>query len=106
MSNMDEDDEEDGGSAHSDDEYLQDESSRGMRDAVRDYRSHAKQTHRRHRGVIQFKGARTLWWIKHKVGYLPDRVSGKLEHGDRKTVVESEVSFGDNADKQSTILVM
>ncbi|KAK7955699.1 uncharacterized protein PG986_004921 [Apiospora aurea] len=74
-----------------DDKYLQDESSRGMRDALRDYRSHAKQTHRRHRGVMQFKSARTLWWMKHKVGYLQDRVSGKLEHGDRKTVVESEV---------------
>lgn len=73
------------------DQYLQDESNRGMRDALRDYRSHAKQTHRRHRGVMQFKGVRTLWWMKHKVGYLQDRVSGKLEHGDRKTVVESEV---------------
>ncbi|KAK8052287.1 meiotically up-regulated protein [Apiospora rasikravindrae] len=80
-----------GSDENEDDKYLQDASNGGMRDALRDYRSHAKQTHRRHRGVMQFKSARTLWWMKHKVGYLQDRVSGKLEHGDRKTVVESEV---------------
>ncbi|KAK8060871.1 hypothetical protein PG996_010801 [Apiospora saccharicola] len=83
----------DGFRSNGDDELMQDEANSGMRDALRDYRSHAKQTHRRHRGVMQFKSARTLWWMKHKVGYLQDRVSGKLEHhgGDRKTVVESEV---------------
>ncbi|KAK7996457.1 hypothetical protein PG989_004497 [Apiospora arundinis] len=91
MSNIVGDDDDSGDSGSESDRYLQDESSRGMRDALRDYRSHAKQTHRRHRGVMQFKGVRTLWWMKHKVGYLQDRVSGKLEHGDRKTVVESEV---------------
>ncbi|KAK8033847.1 hypothetical protein PG991_003245 [Apiospora marii] len=83
----------DGFRSNGDDELMQDEAPGGVRDALRDYRSHAKQTHRRHRGVMQFKSARTLWWMKHKVGYLQDRVSGKLEHhgGDRKTVVESEV---------------
>lgn len=74
-----------------------DDGARGMRETWREYRRNSKQTHRRHRGLMQFKSARTLWWMKHKVGGLQGRVAGSGGHGDhaggreRETVVESEV---------------
>lgn len=81
----------DGGDGDGDD----DDGSRGMREAWREYRRNSKQTHRRHRGLMQFKSARTLWWMKHKVGGLQGRVAGGLgDHAgarERGTVVESEV---------------
>ncbi|KEQ75011.1 hypothetical protein M436DRAFT_42837 [Aureobasidium namibiae CBS 147.97] len=64
--------------------------SRNVVDSYQEYREHSKQINRRHRGVMQFKSARTMWWMKHKAEHLQDRISGIFEHHERTTGIESE----------------
>jgi hypothetical protein len=64
--------------------------SRNVVDSYQEYREHSKQINRRHRGVMQFKSARTMWWMKHKAEHLQDRISGIFEHHERETGIESE----------------
>ncbi|KAG9531204.1 hypothetical protein KCU93_g2031, partial [Aureobasidium melanogenum] len=64
--------------------------SRNVLDSYHEYREHSKQINRRHRGVMQFKSARTMWWMKHKAEHLQDRISGIFEHHERTTGIESE----------------
>lgn len=63
---------------------------RNVWDSYQEYREHSKQINRRHRGVMQYKSARTMWWMKHKVEHLQDRISGVFEHHERGTGIESE----------------
>lgn len=69
---------------------LQDSGHRDLTSSWKDYKSHAKQMHRRHRGVMQHKSARTMWWMKHKVENVSDRVSGVFSHHERTGGVETE----------------
>jgi len=39
---------------------------------------------------MQFKSARTMWWMKHKAEHLQDKVQGIFEHHERATGIESE----------------
>jgi hypothetical protein len=64
--------------------------NRNVIDSYQEYREHSKQINRRHRGVMQFKSARTMWWMKHKAEHLQDRISGIFEHHERETGIESE----------------
>ncbi|KAI5275962.1 hypothetical protein E4T47_01191 [Aureobasidium subglaciale] len=64
--------------------------SRNVIDSYHEYRENSKQINRRHRGVMQFKSARTMWWMKHKAEHLQDRISGIFEHHERATGIESE----------------
>ncbi|THX44604.1 hypothetical protein D6D10_00232 [Aureobasidium pullulans] len=64
--------------------------SRNVVDSYHEYREHSKQINRRHRGVMQFKSARTMWWMKHKAEHLQDKVQGIFEHHERATGIESE----------------
>jgi hypothetical protein len=64
--------------------------NRNVIDSYQEYREHSKQINRRHRGVMQFKSARTMWWMKHKAEHLQDRIAGVFEHHERTTGIESE----------------
>src|SRR5882757_2368026 len=68
---------------------------RGVRAQVRDYKDHHKQLHRKHRGVMQWKGARTVDWMVKKVKGaegLGDRIVGRDKDGDKAGGgVETEV---------------
>ncbi|KAI4723049.1 hypothetical protein E4T48_00610 [Aureobasidium sp. EXF-10727] len=64
--------------------------NRNVLDSYHEYREHSKQINRRHRGVMQFKSARTMWWMKHKAEHLQDRISGIFEHHERASGIESE----------------
>ncbi|KAL2427342.1 Meiotically up-regulated protein 190 [Exophiala dermatitidis] len=67
--------------------------SRGLRAQVRDYKDHRRELHRKHRGVMQWKGARTLDWMAEKVRRGKGRVGQVFEHGEDKKSgdVETEV---------------
>lgn len=66
---------------------------RGARAQVRDYKDHHKQLHRKHRGVMQWQGARTLDWMAGKAKRSKDRVGDVFRHDDDAKAggIETEV---------------
>lgn len=66
---------------------------RGARAQVRDYKDHHKQLHRKHRGVMQWKTARTLDWMAGKAKRSKDRVGDVFRHDDDAKAggIETEV---------------
>ncbi|KAK3489587.1 uncharacterized protein B0T23DRAFT_363206 [Neurospora hispaniola] len=68
-----------------------DDGKRGVVAQVQDYKQHRKQLHRKHRGVMQWKAARTLDWLGGKVKKGKGKVMELGEHGDKDTGIETEV---------------
>jgi len=66
---------------------------RGARAQVRDYKDHHKQLHRKHRGIMQWRGARTLDWMTGKAKRSKDRVGDVFRHNDDAKAggIETEV---------------
>ncbi|KAJ9653101.1 hypothetical protein H2198_007676 [Neophaeococcomyces mojaviensis] len=69
----------------------QHDSSRGARAQVKDYKDHHKQMHRKHRGIMQWKSARTLDWAGGKAKRAKSRIGGLFEHGSKDQGIETEV---------------
>jgi hypothetical protein len=65
--------------------------SRGVINQAKDYKDHHKQLHRKHRGVMQWKGARTAEWMGEKMRLGKGKVAGVFEHQERTTGIETEV---------------
>lgn len=65
--------------------------SRGLRAQVQDYKKHHKSLHRKHRGVMQWKCARTLDWMANKAKHGKGKVEGIFEHRDKEQGIETEV---------------
>ena len=57
--------------------------SRGIVDQVKDYKASAKQLHRKNRGAMQWKGPRTLAWMKHVGDRGKAKVGGLFGHHER-----------------------
>lgn len=68
-----------------------DDGSRGVRAQAKDYRDHRKQLHRKHRGVMQWKGVRTMDWAGGKVKRAKSRVGGVFHHSEKDQGIETEV---------------
>lgn len=64
---------------------------RGPKAQLQDYREHRKTLHRRHCGLMQWKGARTVDWMMGKARRGRDKIVGLTEHGKREPGVETEV---------------
>ncbi|GME24699.1 meiotically up-regulated protein [Neofusicoccum parvum] len=64
---------------------------RGLAASVKDYKRHKKQLHRKNRGLMQWKGPRTLQWMKHKIEHGEQRVEGLFKHQERQPGIETEV---------------
>lgn len=62
---------------------LSEDGSRGIVDQVKDYKDSAKQLHRRNRGAMQWKGPRTLAWMKHVGDRGKAKVGGLFKHHER-----------------------
>ncbi len=63
-----------------------DDGDRGLRAQVRDYKDHHRQLHRKHRGIMQWKGARVGNWMVKKVKAVPEigeRIVGRDKDGDK-----------------------
>ena len=63
----------------------------GPAQQIKDYSANSEQLHRRHRGLMQWKGARTANWMKSKAEHARNRVSDSFGHHERDPGVETEV---------------
>ena len=68
-----------------------DDGSRGGIAQIKDYKDHRKSLHRKHKGVMQWKAARTGDWALSKVRHGSSRVSEVFEHQEKAQGVETEV---------------
>ncbi|KAL9629298.1 MAG: hypothetical protein Q9204_005351 [Flavoplaca sp. TL-2023a] len=57
----------------------------------REYSEHSDQLHRHHRGLMQWKGARTAKWMKTRIEDGKDKIANSLKHQDRNPGIETEV---------------
>lgn len=64
---------------------------RGIKRRLTKNSERRKHLHQKERGMMQWKGARTLAWVGRSVSNVPRRVSGKLRMEPRRPGVESEV---------------
>lgn len=71
----------------------EDESARksGPIEDIKEYKKHSKQLHRRHRGLMQWKVARTGNYLKTKIEHGKDHMLDGFKHHDRDPGVETEV---------------
>ena len=65
--------------------------SRGPLNQIKDYKDHHKQLHRQHRGIMQWKSARTVDWMSTKVDHGKNRIMDTFRHNEREPGVETEV---------------
>ena len=63
----------------------------GPIDDIRDYKKHSKQLHRRHRGLMQWKVARTGNYVKTKIEHGKDHLLDSFQHHERQPGIETEV---------------
>ena len=63
----------------------------GPIDQIKDYKTHSKQLHRRHRGLMQWKGVRTANYLKTKVQHGKDHLTDHFKHHERDPGIETEV---------------
>jgi len=68
-----------------------DDGSRGGRAQVKDYKDHRKQLHRKHRGIMQWKAARSADWMMGKVKRGTSKIGEAFEHTEKEQGVETEV---------------
>ena len=65
------------------DSKLSDDGKRGTIDQFKDYKQHNKELHRKHRGMMQWKGPRTLAWMKHTADRGKNKIKDMVHHKDR-----------------------
>jgi hypothetical protein len=68
-----------------------DDGSRGALAQIKDYKDHRKRLHRKHRGIMQWKAARTGDWALHKLLDETSRVGEVFEHHEKDVGIETEV---------------
>lgn len=68
-----------------------DDGTRGAVGQMRDYKDHHRQLHRQHRGVMQWRAARTADWALGKARRGKGKVEGIFEHSEKSNGVETEV---------------
>jgi hypothetical protein len=68
-----------------------DDGSRGPMAQFKDYKDHRKQFHRKNRGIMQWKVARSGDWAMDKVRHGKSRVGEIFEHQEKTTGMETEV---------------
>ncbi|KAK4198124.1 hypothetical protein QBC40DRAFT_350468 [Triangularia verruculosa] len=68
-----------------------DDGKRGPISQLQDYKRHHKQLHRKHRGVMQWKTARSVDWMVDKVKDGKSKVKGLVDHSEKEQGIETEV---------------
>ncbi len=63
----------------------------GPLEEIKDYKKHSKQLHRRHRGLMQWKVARTGNYLKTKIEHGKDHMLDSFKHHERDPGIETEV---------------
>jgi hypothetical protein len=70
---------------------LSNDGKRGAVETLEEYKNHRKQLHRRNRGLMQWKGPRTLQWMANKMDRGGKKVGSLFNHHERDTEIETEV---------------
>lgn len=65
------------------DSKLSEDGKRSTLDQIKDYKQHNKELHRKNRGVMQWKGPRTLAWMKHTADRGKNKVKDLVHHKER-----------------------
>ncbi|KAJ8604414.1 hypothetical protein MRB53_041803 [Persea americana] len=65
--------------------------SGGFINDAKAYLRHKDSLHRKGRGAMQWKGPRTMAWMKHKVEHIAANVEEKFSHKERAPGVETEI---------------
>jgi len=73
------------------DKDISEDGSRGLRNQVQEYRQGRKQIHRKHRGIMQWQGVRTMDWAGGKAKRAKSKVGDLFHHGEKGPAVETEV---------------
>lgn len=60
-------------------------------DKMKDYKNEAKEKHRTHRGIMQYKPARNLQHVKEKLDRVESKVEGMFSRHTREPGIETEV---------------
>ncbi|KAI5358583.1 putative C2 domain, synaptotagmin-like mitochondrial-lipid-binding domain, C2 domain superfamily [Septoria linicola] len=60
-------------------------------DKAKEYKKHAKQKHRKQRGLMQYKPARNAQWAKEKLGRVESKVESLFSRHTREPGIETEV---------------
>ncbi|KAK4184031.1 hypothetical protein QBC35DRAFT_541491 [Podospora australis] len=68
-----------------------DDGERGVVSQLQDYKKNHKRLHRKHRGIMQWKAARTVDWVKDKAKEGKGKVEGLGRHGEKEVGIETEV---------------
>ncbi|KAK4172841.1 hypothetical protein QBC36DRAFT_68578 [Triangularia setosa] len=68
-----------------------DDGKRGPISQLQDYKRHHKQLHRKHKGVMQWKAARSVDWMVDKVKDGKSKVQGLMDHSEKEQGIETEV---------------
>ena len=76
---------------HSIEKSSADDGKRGPLAQIKDYKEHAGELHRQHRGLMQWKGARTAKWMKTKMQHGKEHVADGLKLNGKDAGVETEV---------------
>ncbi|KAK0485958.1 hypothetical protein IW261DRAFT_1548948 [Armillaria novae-zelandiae] len=67
----------------------------GVKNQFKEYRKRKGELHRKHRGLMQWKGVRNIAWIgrsvEHKADKLEHKLKGKLKHQQKEMGIEREV---------------
>ncbi|KAK0212683.1 hypothetical protein DFS33DRAFT_1391528 [Desarmillaria ectypa] len=67
----------------------------GVKNQFKDYRKREGELHRKHRGLMQWKGVRNIAWlgrsVENKANKLEHKLKGKLKHQQKEMGIEKEV---------------
>ncbi|KAL0947477.1 hypothetical protein HGRIS_013582 [Hohenbuehelia grisea] len=73
----------------------EDDGNRGVLDQAKHFKKRRGQLHRKHRGLMQWSGARKMKWAvkqaEEKVGTLKDKAKNRVVHRQKETKMEKEV---------------
>lgn len=81
---------DDTSSSSDSDDDLSHSGERGTIGQIKDYKTHAKQLHRRNRGLMQWKAPRTMNWVVNKAEHAEGRLTSLFKHHDRDVGIETE----------------
>lgn len=70
---------------------LENDGKRGAVESIQEYKQNRKQLHRKNRGLMQWKGPRTVQWMAKKVERGGKKVGNLFNHHERDTDIETEV---------------
>jgi len=73
-----------------------DDGSRGAIGQLRDYKDHHRWLHRKHRGIMQWRAARTADWAMGKARRGKGKVEGFFKHSEKTSGVETDVRGSGN----------